>query len=116
MTYTSLDTSLLVPGFAVHHEYHSNHHEGMEILQIDLLLDLANLCCTCYYHLSELRRVHWYLNQETAVKVEGGKFLCVKLCVSSLLDYCNSLRYHIKRHMLGDYKELKMPCVTPCAN
>ena len=35
--------------------------------------------------------------------------------VSSRLDYCNLLPYHTRRHILGDFKELKMSYVAPCA-
>ena len=70
---------------------------------------VANLCCICYYHLWELRRVHRYLNYKTAVKVANA-------LVSSRLDYYNSLLYNTKRHILADYKEFKMPCVVLCAN
>ena len=54
-----------------------------------------------YYLLRELQRVHRYLNYETAVKAENA-------LVSSCMDYCNSLFYHTKRHILSDYKEFKM--------
>ena len=70
---------------------------------------IANLCCTCYYHLWELRRVRRYLNYETAVKVANT-------LVSSRLYYCNSLLYHTKRHILSDYKEFKMPYAVLCTN
>ena len=70
---------------------------------------MANLYRICYYHLRELLRVRRYLNHETAVKVANA-------LVSSCLDYCNSLLYHTKRHILSDYKEFKMPYVVLCAN
>ena len=61
---------------------------------------VANLCCICYYHLRELRRVCRHLNHEIAVKVANA-------LVSSRFDYFNSLLYHTKRHILSDYKEFK---------
>ena len=70
---------------------------------------VANLCCISYYHLRELRRVRRYLNHETAVKVANA-------LVSSHLDYCNSLLYNTKRHILADYREFKMPYVGRCAS
>ena len=70
---------------------------------------VANLCHISYNHLRELRRVHNYLNHETAVKVANA-------LVSSRLDYCNSLLYNTKRHILADYREFKMPYVVVCAN
>ena len=70
---------------------------------------LANLCRICYYHLQELRRVRKYLNHETAVQMANA-------LVSSRLDYCNSLLYNTKRHILADYKEFKMPYVVLCIN
>ena len=56
---------------------------------------MANLCCISYYHLWELRRVHRYLNHKTAGKVANS-------LVSSRLDYCNSLLYNTKKHILSD--------------
>ena len=70
---------------------------------------VANLCRISYYHLRELRRVRRYLNHETAVKVANA-------LVSSRLDYCNSLLYNTKRHILADYREFKMPYVGRCAS
>ena len=70
---------------------------------------VANLCRISYYHLRELRRVCRYLNHETAVKVANA-------LVSSRLDYCNSLLYNTKRHILADYREFKMPYVGRCAS
>ena len=70
---------------------------------------VANLCRISYYHLRELRRVRRYLNHETAVKVANA-------LVSSCLDYCNSLLYNTKRHILADYREFKMPYVGRCAS
>ena len=69
----------------------------------------ANLCCISYYHLQELGRVPRYLNHETAMKVANA-------LVSSSLDYCNSMLYHTKRHILSDYKEFNMPYGVLCAN
>ena len=66
---------------------------------------VANLCRISYCHLWELRRVQRYLNHETG---KGGK------CLS--LDYCNSLLYNTKRHILADYREFKMPYIVWCAN
>ena len=66
---------------------------------------VANLCRISYYHLRELRRVCRYLNHETAVKVANA-------LVSSRLDYCNSLLYNSKKHILSDYREFKMPYVV----
>ena len=63
---------------------------------------VANLCRTCYCHIWKLRRVRRYLNHETAVKLANA-------LVSSCLNYCNSLLYHTKRHILSDNKEFKMP-------
>ena len=77
--------------------------------QYSMQRHVANLCRISYYHLQELRRVHRYLNHETAVKVENA-------LVSSRLEYCNSLLYNTKRHILADYRELKMPYVVLCAN
>ena len=57
---------------------------------------VANLCHISYYHLWELRRVRRYLNHETAVKVANA-------LVSSRLNYCNSLLYNTKKHILSDY-------------
>ena len=51
---------------------------------------VANLSCTCYYHLRKLRRVCRYLNHETTVKVAND-------LVSSRLDCCNLLLYHTKK-------------------
>ena len=65
----------------------------------------ANLCRISYYHLRELRRVCRYLNHETAVRVANAM-------VSSHLDYCNSLLYNTKMHILADYREFKMPYVV----
>ena len=70
---------------------------------------VAHLCQIHYYHLQELRRVHRYLNHKTAVKVANA-------LVSSCLDYCNPLLYNTKRHILADYRELRMPYVVLCAN
>ena len=70
---------------------------------------VANLCHISYYHLRELRTVRMYLNHETAVKVANA-------LVSSRLDYCNSLLYNTKRHILADYREFKMPYVVRCPN
>ena len=70
---------------------------------------VANLCCISYYPLRELRRVHRYLNHETAVKVANA-------LVSSRLEYCNSLLYNTKRHILADYRDFNMPYVVLCAN
>ena len=70
---------------------------------------VANLCRISYYYLRELRRVRRYLNHETAVKVANA-------LVSSRLDYCNSLLYNTKRHILADYREFKMPYVGRCAS
>ena len=70
--------------------------------------NVANLCCISYFHLGELRRVCRYLNHETAVKVANA-------LVSSRLDYCNSLLYNTKRHILADYREFKISHVVLCA-
>ena len=70
---------------------------------------VANLCRISYYHLRELRRVRRYLNHETAVKVANA-------LVSSRLDYCNSLLYNTKKHILSDYREFKMPYVIRYAS
>ena len=70
---------------------------------------VANLCCISCYHLRELRRVRRYLNHETAVRVANA-------LVSSCLDYCNSLLYNTKKHILADYREFKMPYVVPYAS
>ena len=66
---------------------------------------VANLCHISYYHLRELPRVRRYLNHETTVTV-------VNTSVSSRLDYCNSLLYNTKRHIVADYREFKMPYVV----
>ena len=88
------------------------------IKNLGVILDAKNfvqrqvtyLCCICYYHLRELQRVCKYLNHETAVKVANA-------LVSSHLDYCKSLLYHTKRHILPDYQKVfKMPYVKLCAN
>ena len=68
---------------------------------------LANQCCISYYHLRELRRVHMYLNHETAVKVANA-------LVISRLDYCNSLLYNTKSHILADYRVKNVLCRTMC--
>ena len=68
---------------------------------------LIYVACISYYHPWELRRVCRYLNHETAVKVANT-------FVNSRLDYCNSLLYNTKRHILADYREFKMPCHTLC--
>ena len=65
---------------------------------------VANLCRISYYHLQELRRVRRYLNHDIAVRVANA-------LVSSRLDYCNSLLYNTKRHILTDYRKFKMPYV-----
>ena len=70
---------------------------------------MANLCRISYYHLQELRRICRYLNHETAVKVANA-------LVSSRLDYCNSLLYTTKKHILSDYREFKMPYVIRYAS
>ena len=70
---------------------------------------MANLCCITYYHLRELRRVCRYVNHETAVRVANAM-------VSSRLDYCNSLLYNTKRHILADYRGFKMPYVVQYAS
>ena len=70
---------------------------------------MANLCCISYYLLWELRRVRRYVNHETAVRVANAM-------VSSRLDYCNSLLYNTKRHILADYREFKMPHVVQYAS
>ena len=66
---------------------------------------MANLCRISCYHLRELRRVCRYLNHETA-----------NALVSSRLDYCNSLLYNTKKHILSDYREFKMPYVVQYAS
>ena len=66
---------------------------------------VADLCCISYYHHRELQRVRRYLNHEIAVRVANA-------LVSSRLDYCNSLLYNTKRHILADYREFKMPYVV----
>ena len=58
---------------------------------------VAFSCCVCYCHPQEQRRVHRYLTHEAAVKVTNA-------LVSSRLDYWNSLLYHTKGHILGDFK------------
>ena len=70
---------------------------------------VAILCHISYDHLRGLQRVRRYLNHETAAKVANA-------LVSSRLDYCNSLLYNTKRHILTDYRVFKMPYVVLCAN
>ena len=70
---------------------------------------VANLCHISYYHLWELRRVRRYLNHATAVRVANA-------LVSSHLEYCNSLIYNTKGHILAVYREFKMPYVVEYAS
>ena len=70
---------------------------------------VVNLCHISYYNLRELHRVRRYLNHETAVKVANA-------LVGSRLDYCNSLLYNTKRHILPDYREFKMLYVVRCSS
>ena len=65
---------------------------------------MANLCCTCYYHLQELRRIIRYLNHETAVKVANTWITVIHCFITQ------------RRHILSDYKEFKMPYVILCTN
>ena len=74
------------------------------VKNLDVILDaensiqrhVVNLRGISYYHLRELQRVRRYLNHETAVKVAYAS-------VSSHLDYCNSLLYNTKRHILAAF-------------
>ena len=69
---------------------------------------VANLCRISYYHLRELRRVHRYLNHETAVKVANA-------LVSSRLDYCNSLLYNTKKAYTSRLQRVQNAlCRTVC--
>ena len=68
---------------------------------------MANLCLICYYHLRELRRDCRNLNYETAVKVANA-------LLSSRLDYCNSLLYNTKRHILAEYRVQNALCRILC--
>ena len=70
---------------------------------------VANLYCISYYHLQELHRVRRYLNHETAVKVANA-------LVSSRLDYCTHYFTILKRHILPEYREFKMPYVVRCSS
>ena len=70
---------------------------------------VANLCHISYYQLRELQRVRRYVNNEIAVKVANA-------LVSSRQDYCHSLLYNTKRHILSDYREFKMPYVIRYAS
>ena len=96
----------------------SNIMEAAELVQnLGVMLDadnsmqrhVANLCLVSHYHFWELWRVCRYLTHEISVKVAND-------LASSHLDYRNSLLYHTKRHIFGDFKESNMPYVTPCAN
>ena len=69
---------------------------------------VANLCRISYYLLRELRRVHRYLNHETAVKVANA-------LVSSRLDYCNSLLYNTKKAYTSRLQRVQNAlCRTVC--
>ena len=51
---------------------------------------VAKVCRACYYHLRDLRRIHKFLSDETAI-------LLANAMVSSRLDYCNSLLYGVSK-------------------
>ena len=65
---------------------------------------ITNMCCTCYYHLKDLRRICKFLSVDTAA-------LLANSMISSQLDYCNSLLYGVSKYNVANSKRFKMPFV-----
>ena len=61
---------------------------------------LAKVCRACYYHLCDLRRIHKFLSDETAI-------LLANAMVSSRLDYCNSLLYGVSKSNIAKLQRVQ---------
>ena len=61
---------------------------------------VAKVCRACYYHLRDLRRIHKFLSDETAI-------LLANAMVSSRLDYCNSLLYGVSKSNIAKLQRVQ---------
>ena len=52
---------------------------------------ITKVCCACYYHLKDLRRIRKLLSVDIAA-------LLANSLISSRLDYCNSLLYGVSKY------------------
>ena len=71
------------------------------------LSHISVVCSSCFYHIQDLRRIHRYLDLDSA------KLLATAL-VSSHLDYCNSLLYGITDTDLAHYNLFSIDCLKLC--
>ena len=61
---------------------------------------ITKVCCACYHHLKDLRRICKFLSVETAA-------LFANSLISSQLDYCNSLFYGVSKYSITKLQQIQ---------
>ena len=61
---------------------------------------ITNMCCACYYHLKDLRRICKFLSVDTAA-------LLANSMISSRLDYCNSPLYGVSKYNVNKLQKIQ---------
>ena len=61
---------------------------------------ITKVCCACYCHLKDLRRIHKFLSVQTAA-------LLGNLMISSRLDYCNSPLYVVSKYNVTKHQKIQ---------
>ena len=86
----------------------NNISPSVEVKNLGVIFDsdnsfdnhVAKICQVCYYHLRDLRRIHKFLRDETAI-------LLANTMVSSRLDYCNSLLYGVSKSNIAKLQRVQ---------
>ena len=61
---------------------------------------ITKVCCACYYHLKDIRRIRKFLSVEAAA-------LLAKSMISSRIDYCNSLLYGVNKYNVAKLQKIQ---------